>query len=215
MTSPTGGMSNVGGVDVNSLIQKLRRLAMLDTTVFEEVKGDASATIPALVVAVLATVLAGLGGWFWWLFTDHLTDYKGGGTIFFQTVVLGSILSVALWFVWVGLTYVMLQQVFRARADLQEMIRVMGFAAAPMALVVLVFVPVLGWGLGLGALALLFGTNVLAVQTVTDAPAGRVLVSNAAGFAVWVIILGLFVSDSHVYAPGFFIFRLPVEYFSR
>ncbi len=208
-------MSNLGGVDVNSLMQKLRRLAMLDTTVFDEVKGDASATIPALVVAVLATVLAGLGGWFWWLFTDHLTDYKGGGTIFFQTVVLGSILSVALWFVWVGVTYVMLQQIFRARADLQEMIRVMGFAAAPMALVVLVFIPVLGWGLGLGALALLFGTNVLAVQSVTDAPAGRVLVSNAAGFAVWVIILGLFVSDSHVYAPGFFIFRLPVEYFAR
>lgn len=215
MTTPAGGTGNIGGVDVNSLVQKLRRLAMLDTTVFDEVKGDASATIPALVVAVLATVLAGLGGWFWWLFTDNLTDYKGGGTIFFQTVVLGSILSVALWFVWVGLTYVMLQQIFRARADLQQMIRVMGFAAAPMALVILVFVPVLGWGLGLGALALLFGTNVLAVQTVTDAPAGRVLVSNAVGFAVWVIILGLFVSDTHVYAPGFFIFRLPVEYFSQ
>ena len=43
-------MQQAGGMDVNSLMQRLRRLAMLDTTVFDEVRGDANSTIPAIVV---------------------------------------------------------------------------------------------------------------------------------------------------------------------
>ena len=45
-------MQQAGGMDVNSLVQRLRRLAMLDTTVFDEVKGDTNSTIPAIVVRV-------------------------------------------------------------------------------------------------------------------------------------------------------------------
>lgn len=200
-------MERAGGMDVNSLMQRLRRLAMLDTTVFDEVRGDPNSTIPAVVVAVLSTLCAGLGGWLWWLFTD----FPDSGKVFIQSTILGTILSVILWGVWVGITYVMLTQVFRARADINELVRVMGFATAPLALTILMFIPGLDFGIALAATALFFATTVLAVETATDAPAGRALVATAAGFAVWAIVLGLLTTRSHSWAPGIFVLDRPVD----
>ena len=105
-----------------------------------------------------------------------------------------------------GVTYVMLTQVFRARADVNELVRVMGFAAAPLALTVGLVIPGLDYGIGLAALGLTFGTTQIAIQSATDAPAGKALIANAAGFAVWVIVVQLFVGATNTYAPGIFIF---------
>jgi hypothetical protein len=105
----------------------------------------------------------------------------------------------------------MLTQVFRARADLNELVRVMGFAMLPLALSVILFIPGLDFGIGVASLAILFGLTQIAMQSATDAPAGQVLAANGAGFAVWAIVLGLLVSDSHAYAPGFFLLDSGVE----
>lgn len=205
-------MSQAGGMDVNSLMQKVRRLAMLDTTVFDEVRVDASYTLPAVVVAVVSTVLFALGGWLWWIFNGPDSQFApDAGEILVKSVLVGSILSVVLWAVWVGLSYVILTQVFRARGDLNELVRVMGFGAAPLALGILMFIPVLDFSIGLTAVALLFGATFVGVQTATDAPAGRTLVAVAAGFAIWAFVLTLFVSDENFYAPGFFIFDFGPE----
>ncbi|HZP56825.1 MAG TPA: YIP1 family protein [Dehalococcoidia bacterium] len=195
-------MSQAGGMDMNALAQRMRRLAMLDTSVFDEVRTDTASTIPAIIVAIGATLLFGIGGWLWWIFAD----IPDAGEIFVKSLIIGSIISVVLWAVWLAIVYVILTQLFRARADVNELIRVMGFAAAPLALGVLMFIPGLDYGIGLTATAMFFGANVIAVQTATDAPAGRVLAANAVGFLVWSIVLGLLVSDSNVYAPGVFVF---------
>lgn len=200
-------MQQAGGMDVNVLMQRLKRLVMLDTTVFDEVRTDPNSTIPAIVVAIVATLLSGLGGWLWWAFAD----LPESGKVFVQSFVIGSILAIVLWGVFVAITYVMLTQVFRARADVNELIRVMGFATAPLALSLLMFIPGLDFGIALTSIALFFGATVIAAQTATDAPAGRVLVSCAAGFAVWAIILGLLTTASHGYAPGIFIMDRGVD----
>jgi hypothetical protein len=200
-------MAQSGGMDVNAVVQRLRRLVMLDTSVFEEVKGDPASTIPAVVIAVAATLLSGVGGWLWWLFAD----FGDSGKVFVQSMILGTILGVILGGIWIAITYVMLTQVFRARADVNELVRVMGFAAAPLALTVLMFIPGLDFGIGLAATALFFATTVIAVQTATDAPAGRALVATLAGFAVWAIVLGLLTTKDHTWAPGFFVMDRPVD----
>ena len=195
-----------GGMDVNVVMQRLRRLVTLDTTVFDEVRGDTAATLPAVLVAVASTLLFGLGGWLWFIFQDYET---GAGDVFFRSVILGSIVSLVLWAVWVGVTYVMLTQVFRARADVNEVIRVMGFAAAPLAIGVLMFIPGLDFGISVAAVGLLLGANLIAVQSATDAPAGKVLASVGAGFAVWAIVLSLLASEpqlNDLLVPNFFIF---------
>ena len=203
------------GMDMNVLMQRIRRLFTLDTTVFDDVRTDVSSTVPAFIVVVVATLLFGLGGWFWWLLQDYpdLSGIPGTGEMFFKSVIIGGIVSLVLWGVWLGLTYIMLTQVFRARADIQELLRVMGFAAAPLALGILLFIPQLEYAVGLTTLALFFGANLIAVQTATDAPAGRVLASVGAGFFVWALILAFFVGDDSIYAPGFFIFDIGVEAF--
>jgi hypothetical protein len=196
------------GFDPNILVQRIRRLAMLDTTVFDEVKGDAASTPAAVIVAAASMFLAGIGGWLWWMFAD-LPD---SADIFLKSAILGTLFAIGLYVVWIGISYVMLTQVFRARADMQELGRVMGFAALPMALSLLMFIPILDVAIALLAIVLLFGTTLIAMQSATEAPAGRVLAANAAGFAVWALILSLLVNDENAYAPGFFIFDVGVEY---
>ena len=173
------------GFDPNALIQRVRRLAMLDTTVFEEIRGDASSTVSGVIVAAVSFLVFGLGGWLWYQFQDY--NYKGG-TLLLYSVILGTIVSLVLWAVFVGVTYVVLTQVFRARADAQELVRVLGFATAPLVVGILMFVPGLDMGLGIVAIALFFGASFIAVQSATDAPAGKALVATAAGFAAWALI---------------------------
>ena len=201
-------MRQAGRMDIDILGQRLRRLATLDTSVFDEIRTDTTATIPALVVAVVATLLAGLGGWLWWA----VAGIPDKGKMFVQSLIFGSILSLLFWFIWIAITYVLLTQIFRARADLNELIRVMGFATAPLALGILMFIPEVDWGIGLCSIAFFFALTTIAVQSATDAPAGRALAANAAGFAIWAIVLGILVTARHAWAPGFFILDRGSDY---
>lgn len=204
--------SPASSFDPNVLIARLRRLAMLDTSVFDEVRMDQTATVPAIIVVVGSIFLFGLGGWLWWIFNAYDGFETDAGDILLKSTIIGTILGVLFWAAWLGITYVMLSQVFRARVDLNDLIRVMGFAAAPLAFGLLMFIPVLSFAIGLTAVVLMVGTTVIAVQSVTDAPAGKVLASVGAGFLLWAVMLTLFVGEENVYAPGFFIFEFGQEY---
>jgi hypothetical protein len=183
-------------MDMNALMQRLRRLVMLDSSVFDEVRTDANATVPAVIIAVVSMFLFGLGGWLWYLFQDFdvVDEYVSSGDVFLRSVILGSIIALVLWGVAVGITYVMLTQVFRARADINELIRVMGFAALPLSIGVLLFIPGFDFGLALIAVALTVALTTVAVQSATDAPAGRVVASVGLGFLVWAVVLSLLVT---------------------
>ncbi len=198
-------------LDFAILVDRLQRLVRLDTSVFDEVRQDPAATVPAALVLVVSTVLAGLGGWFWWM----LKDFGDSGQVFVQSVILGSIFSVALWIVWLLVAWVILTQLFREDADWQEMLRTMGMAAAPLALSVAIFIPGIDLGVGLASVALFFGLTTIAIQAVTPANAARVLVANLAGFAVWAIVLGLLVTSDNYLAPGVFLFDAPSEALSE
>lgn len=182
-TSPTG-------FDPNVLVQRVRRLAMLDTTVFDEIRGDATALAGSAVIAALSFLLFGLGGWLWYQFQDY--NHKGS-TLFLYSVILGTIVSLLLWAISAAVIYVVLTQILRARADMNELVRVLGYAAAPLALGLLLFVPGLDMGIGVLSLALFFVMSFLAVQSVTDASAGKALTATAAGFAVFYLLESLLV----------------------
>ena len=203
-------MQQAGSMDTNALIQRIKRLVMLDTSVFDEVKGDAASTVPAIIVAVASTFIFGLGGWLWWAFNGPDGSISSGDLIL-KSFIIGSVLSLILWAVWVGLTYIILGQVFRARVDVQELVRVMGFATVPLALGLIMFIPVFEFAVGVTVLAMFFGLTVIAVQSATDAPAGKVLVATAVGFLVWAFVLTLFVTRENIYAPGFFMFDIGPE----
>lgn len=199
---------NVSQADMQGMMNRLMRLARLDTTVFDEVRLDAAATIPSLIVAAASMLLMGVGGWLWWIVASDFE--RGSGDILLKSTILGSIFAMALWIAWVFLVYVLLTQVFRAQADVQQLIRTMGLATVPLALTVLMLIPELSFGIGVAALALTFGLTTMAIQAVTTASPAQSLLSNAAGFAVWAVVLTILAGnldiDINIYAPGVFIF---------
>jgi hypothetical protein len=195
-------------VDFQEVILWLRRLAYLDMRVFDEVRSNPGATIPGVLIVLVATFIAGLGGWLWWWLNFDIEN----GDIFVHSAVIGSLIAVVLWgLVWLGIVYVLLTQVFRERAYVEQLLRVMGLASAPLALMGLIFMPGLSFGIGLASLALTFGLTAVAIKSVTTADMAQVLMANFCGFFVWAAVLSLLASSSlssvQPHAPGIFLYN--------
>jgi hypothetical protein len=195
-------------MDVKQVLDWLRRLVNLDPRVFDEVRSNPNATFPGVIIVTIATFIAGLGGWLWWM----IQDFGNNSDIFLHSTIIGSAIAVVLWgLVWLGLVYVILTQVFRERAYVEQLLRVMGLAAAPLALMGLMVVTPIAFGIGLASLALSFGLTNIAIQSVTTANPARVLVANFCGFFVWAAVLTLLASASlstvEPHAPGVFLFN--------
>ena len=195
----------------------LVRLARLDLTVFDEVKDNAAATVPALAVVVAASFLAGLGSWLWWVF--EIEAGPGGDEknfeAFWKTFILGGIFMAALWVLWVYISAMILSRAYGAGADMNQMMRTMGLAFAPMAISFLVVIGVLAVPFGAFAVATTLLLTNVAIQATTDAEPGQVILSNLAGFAVFAIVLGILANVAQIYdtgglAPGIFFFDLNV-----
>ena len=184
-------------MDPNLVINRILRLARLDTTVFDEVRDDVNELIPALVTIAVSALLAGLGAF---LFVQVNFDSKPDG-LFLRTFLMGGIFLALLYGVWVLITYVVLVQVYKASADLQSLFRTMGYASIPLALSVLMFIPVLYPVFAIVPIALLFVMCVYATQSVTNADSTQVVIANLAGFAVMVLVLGI-VATSGSYADA-------------
>ncbi|MBK6317696.1 MAG: hypothetical protein IPI85_16445 [Dehalococcoidia bacterium] len=189
-------------MDPNLILNKILRLARLDTTVFDEVRDDANELIPAMIVAGVSALLAGLGAT---LFYEFNFDY-GPEKPWLNTFILGGVFMAALYLVWVLIAYVIIVQVYKASADLQSLLRTMGYAAVPLALSVLMFIPVLYPVFAIVPLALLFVMSIYAVQAVTNADSTQVVIANTAGFSVMVLVLSIvaFSSDTTVMGAGLF-----------
>jgi hypothetical protein len=198
-------------LDFAILSDRLLRLVRLDTSVFDEVRHDSSATLPAVFVIVAANFLAGIGGWLWWL----AQGFDNGGDVLVESVFFGTIFSVALWIVWLLVSWVILTQVFREDADWQQMLRTMGMAGAPLALSIALFVPGVDFGIGLTSIALFFGLTTIAIQATTTANPARVLMANFAGFAIWAMVLGLLATSESYLAPGIFLVDATSEALGR
>lgn len=198
------------GASFQNLGSWLVRLAKLDLTVFDDVKDDVSATVPTLAVAVAASFLSGLGSWLWWIFQDFP---KGGSDVFVKSFLLGSILQVGVWFLWVYVAAMVLSRGLRVPADLNRLLRTMGLAFAPMAIAVLIFLDFFAIPFGVIAVGATLLLTYIAIQAATDAEPQQVVLANVIGFVIFAIILGILSNLSEVYgtgglAPGLFFFNL-------
>lgn len=174
-------------MDPNLMLQRVMRLARLDTTVFDEVRDDPRELVPALVLAGISCLLAGLGGWLW---VEINFDFKPDST-FVNMAILGSLFLMAMYAVWVIIAYVMLMQVYHASVDLNSLFRTMGYAAVALAPTILMFIPVIYPVFYIVPVAVLLIMTIYAVQACTNAEPTQVIMANLVGFAVMVLVLGL------------------------
>lgn len=185
-------------MDPNLVINRILRLARLDTSVFDEVRDDVNELIPALVTIAVSALLAGLGAF---LFIQINFDSKPDG-LFLRTFLMGCIFLALLYGVWVLISYVVLVQLYKASADLQALFRTMGYASIPLALSLLMFIPVLYPVFAIVPIGLLFVMSIYATQSVTNADSTQVVIANLIGFSVMVLILGIIAtSGSYADAP--------------
>ncbi|MGI8926421.1 MAG: YIP1 family protein [Tepidiformaceae bacterium] len=173
-------------MDPNLLMNHIGRLARLDTSVFDEVRDDAKELVPSLVVAAISCLLAGLGAFLYW----QVIPAGDFSSEFVNTFILGSIFLAAMYAVMVLIVYVVLVQMYKVQVDLSALFRTMGYAAIPLALSVLMFIPAVWPVFALVPLALLFVMSIYAAQSATNADSKQVVVACAAGMTVMVLVLG-------------------------
>jgi hypothetical protein len=112
----------------SSIIDRMRRAAMLDASLYEEVEHDSSATGQAAVVVALSAVASAIG-----------LAFRGG-----PGLISGVVGTVVGWAVWSGITFLIGTRLFNGRATWSEVLRTLGFAQAPGVLMALAIIPILG-----------------------------------------------------------------------
>ncbi len=168
------------------MVDRLVRLVFLDTGVFEELRDDERELGSALIVAGGACLLAGLGAWLYWEGVSVTPP-----SAFINSFVLGSVFLAAVYGVTALIIYVLMVQFFGVQVDLLAIVRTMGYAAAPLALSLGMFLPVLYPVFALMPLALLLVAMIYAVQAATGAEPVQVVVSCLIGFGFMVLVLGV------------------------
>ena len=155
-----------------TFLQRAIGAAKLNVSVIEEIEADRHATKHALAVVVLSSAAAGIG------LTSSAYD---------APVLTLVVLALLMWVFWAALTYaigVYLMPEPQTQTDVGELLRTIGFAAAPGMLRVLGFVPVVGrmvYGL---ATAWMLVAMVIAVRQALDykSTSRAVVVCLIAGF---------------------------------
>lgn len=106
---------------MTTFIRRVLGVLALDATTFEEVEADRTATRQAMLVVVLASIGSGIGN-------------AGIGADAARTIVYGTAASIVAWASWAALIYYLGTRVMpesTTRADLGQVLRTLGFAAAP------------------------------------------------------------------------------------
>lgn len=173
-------------MDPNVIINRLVRLAKLDTTVFDEVRDDAQELVPSIIILAVSSILAGLGAFLFW---EVVADESPDDTLL-RILILGSIFMAGMYAVAILVVYVVLAQFYKTSADVQVLFRTMCYASAPLALSLLMFIPLIWPVFALVPLALLFVMMIYAVQSATGADSNQVVMSTLIGYSVMVLVLG-------------------------
>ncbi|HTE85020.1 MAG TPA: YIP1 family protein [Dehalococcoidia bacterium] len=188
-------------MDPQLIFRQVIRCILLDADTYEEIRTNIAETVPGVLVVIIASYVAGLGGLIW---TFTAAQYADHFRFLVRSFVLGSAIQPLVFFLWVLVTSLVLMRVFRVPARYPELLRVMSFAFAPVALQILIFIPAFDQPIGIIALAAALYVATFAVQTSTIATPGQAFVSCAVGFAVFCLILGLLGNGATDFAPGIF-----------
>ena len=188
------------------VIDRIRRALSLDQAAFEEIRDDAAFTPFAAGLAAAAVLLAGLGSW---LFGETVLDFTPDGW-FVDTLILGSVFTILLFMAGIGVTYVVITQVYRETMAPDAYLRIAALGYLPFALGMLVLIPEIGFGFGILSIAAMFFYTVFGLRAAYPAIEPlHIVVAVLLGFAVWGMILPLIGEPpNNNFATGVFVFGL-------
>jgi hypothetical protein len=151
------------------LLRRIMGVFRLDPLIFEEIEHDRTATGQAALVVTVVALLSAIG--------VSIFAARTGG---FLETFLGTLLWAFVgWFVWAGITYWLGTRLFAGQADYGEMLRVIGFSTAPLALGI---IPCIGGIVGVIWAAV---AAFVAVRQGLDLDGGRAMLTILIGFLVY------------------------------
>jgi hypothetical protein len=124
-------------MDLNLIIKRVMRAALLDKEFYKEVEADPSLNQEALMIVVVISVASGIGSFFAGLIA-------GKPIAAFFALIVTSAIGVANYYIWAYLTHYIGTNLFDGDADVGELLRVLGYASAPLLLGLLGFIPCIG-----------------------------------------------------------------------
>jgi hypothetical protein len=168
---------------MSQLTDRMFRAAKLDVALYEEVEADSTAFSQAMLVVVISSAAAGLGAI---------------GRIGVSGVIIGTVAALLGWYVWAFLTFVIGTKLLpepQTKADVGQLLRVIGFSSAPGVIRVLGIIPVISGLVNLVAAVWMLVAMVIAVRqaldyTTTIRAVGVCLI----GWVIQMLVLGLFFS---------------------
>ena len=181
------------------LVNRMIRAARLDTSLYEEVEHDSSATSQAMQVVLIVALASGIGSALWKLLTLSPIDAVTG-------LVGGILVAVLGWLAWAFVTYIIGAKIFGGTATYGEMLRTLGFAQSPNVLLIftgiLGGIPLLGGLLRLALLIWVLLAGLIAIRQALDVGTGKAVLTAIIGWIVMVIIVGIVASVFGIGLPA-------------
>lgn len=157
------------------LTARMIAAASLDSSAYEEVEADSSATGQAALVVVLAAIASAIG------------------TLGSDRSIIGGLIGALLgWAVWAGITYLIGKTVFKGTATWGELLRTLGFAQSPALLNALGFIPVLGWIIRIVVGLWVLIAGIIAIRQALDISTGKAVVTAILGWLCLMVAMALF-----------------------
>lgn len=158
------------------MIDRIVRAIRLDWTVFSEIAQDVNATKEAAIIVAIVTFLSALGS------GAYADNFIVG---FLVSWIVGILVG---WLVWAVITYFVGTTLFKGETTIVEMLRVLGYASAPLLLGLLGFVPCVGWLFPIAGWVLALVAGILAVREAMDFDTGNAIVTV---FISWIVSVGI------------------------
>ncbi len=177
-----------------SFSERIIGAAKLDPATYEEVEKDPTALSQAMAVVALSAVAAGIGAF-----------RSGGGGI-----VVTVLVSLVAWFIWAGITFLVGTKIMpepQTKSSFEELLRTIGFSAAPGMARVAGFVPIVGGLISFGAGVWMLVAMVVAVRQALDySTTGKAVAVCAVGFLIYmaaIFTLTMMMAFFGIAASGF------------
>jgi hypothetical protein len=155
------------------MINRIMGVFKLSTATFEEIEHDSSATTQAFLVVLIVALLSAIGSGIGATMTQDGSFIPGS---------LGTLLWAFIgWLLWSFVSWLVGTKLFGGKATIDEMLRVIGFAQAPLLLGI---IPCIGWLIG-GIWALIAGF--IAIRQGLDLDNMKALLTIIVGFIVYII----------------------------
>lgn len=163
------------------MFDRILRVIKLDKSVYAEVEADQTATSQAAIVVAIVAVLSAIAGGVTTLIAGEGSSFIGA----FLGALIGAFVS---WVVWAAVTYFVGTRLFHGEATLGEMLRVIGFAQAPLILNVFSFIPCVGSIISLAAWIFSLYTGFLGIKEGLDLDTGKTIATVAIGWVAAFIV---------------------------